>query len=112
MASDKNYARRRRSCAQVNENLHSGHPLHPDVQNDNQNRILRQISKKKFRVAECVDFITGGLEQAANGLQNRRIIVNKADDFSQGSDNTTRFEFFLGPGVRAGIKQPPTTADT
>ena len=41
--------------------------------------MRRQVPKKCFRFAECVDFKPGGFEKPGNGFANRCIIIDQTN---------------------------------
>jgi len=55
VASDKDYASLGRSGADVSEQYHSRHLIHPDVQDRDGDGMRRQMCKKCFRFGERLD---------------------------------------------------------
>src|SRR6476620_1257334 len=70
--------------------------------------MCRQMRKKRFRFAECVDFKPGRLEQPGNGFPDRSIVINKTNSRENVSHATTlpsrisRTQSDLGPGSQPG----------
>jgi len=70
MASDEDSTSLRGFRAEVCKQFHSGHVLHPNIEDRDGNRMRRQVAEKGFRFTERIDFKPGGLKNSANGLSN------------------------------------------
>jgi len=82
VSSNENHPSSRRSGTQMGEKLHSSHFVHPDIQNDQWNRICRHVFEKSFRLAESTHPKPIRLKQTTDRFQDRGIVINEANNFS------------------------------
>jgi hypothetical protein len=73
-------ARRRRKLAQSRLNFQTAHQRHPNIYHRDGRPMNPGVKEKLFRIAECFGMPTSRLQQAAQPLQHRRIIIEQANN--------------------------------
>jgi hypothetical protein len=80
MASDEDHPSVGRFCAEVREEFHAGHSFHPDIQDGDLHRIIRDILQEEMRFAEGANCEPVRLKQPTYGFSDRCVVIDQADD--------------------------------
>src|SRR5437870_4807721 len=64
----------------MGEQFHSRHMIHPNIQDCDGDRMDPQVSEKRVRFTERLDFKPGGLKNPDDGFPNRLVVIDKANN--------------------------------
>ena len=64
----------------MGEQFHSRHMIHPNIQDCDGDRMNSQVSEKRVRFTERLDFKPDGPKNPDDGFPNRLVVIDKANN--------------------------------
>src|SRR5437773_6738562 len=64
----------------MGEQFHPRHVIHPNIQDCDGDRMHCQVSEKRVRFTERLDFKPGGPKNPDDGFPNRLVVIDKANN--------------------------------